>query len=178
MARLPYPAADEMLESVASEVASFPPLNLIRMMAHSGALFGPWYRVASAILNDGALPPLLREISILRVAALSPGADYERTQHEAIARELGMSEQQIAGALSGNGLVGDDELVSEFTEEVVRNVSPSDETWGRLVPRFTPRQIIELLMVIGQYMTVARIAATTRIELDPPVGTALFDALR
>jgi hypothetical protein len=38
--------------------------------------------------------------------------------------------------------------------------------------RFTARQIMHLLLVIGQYMMLGRIMATTQIDLDPSVGMA------
>ena len=41
-----------------------------------------------------------------------------------------------------------------------------------MTARFTPRQIIHLLLVIGQYMMLGRIMATTQIDLDPTVGAA------
>jgi hypothetical protein len=39
-----------------------------------------------------------------------------------------------------------------------------------MTARFTPREIMHLLLVIGQYMMLGRIMATTQIDLDPPVG--------
>ena len=36
----------------------------------------------------------------------------------------------------------------------------------------SPREIVELLMVIGKYMMVARVMATTDMELDEPAGLA------
>ena len=36
----------------------------------------------------------------------------------------------------------------------------------------SPREVVELLMVIGQYMMVARVMATTHMELDEPVDPA------
>jgi hypothetical protein len=41
-----------------------------------------------------------------------------------------------------------------------------------------PREIIELLMVIGQYMMVARVMATTDMELDEPAGPDALQAGR
>ena len=38
--------------------------------------------------------------------------------------------------------------------------------------RFTPREIVHLLLVIGQYMMLGRIMATSQIDLDPTVGAA------
>jgi 4-carboxymuconolactone decarboxylase len=42
--------------------------------------------------------------------------------------------------------------------------------------RFSPQEIVELLLVIGQYMGLARVMATAQIELDEPIGTAILEA--
>ncbi len=178
MARLPYPDASELSAPLAAEMATLPQMNVLRMLSHAGEVFPSWRAFSGALLNDTAISPVLRELAILRVASLSPGADYEREQHEVIAREVGVTEAQVAGALTGSGLSGDAELVVRFTEEVVQNVSPSEGTWADVAARFPPREIMELLLVIGQYMAVARIIATTGVESDEAIGTALFDALR
>ena len=39
----------------------------------------------------------------------------------------------------------------------------------------SPREVVELLMVIGNYMMVARVMATAGLEIDEPAGP---DALR
>ena len=99
-----------------------------------------------------------------------------------IARDVGVSEAQIEAASPGSGpggapLAGDDALVCRFTEEVVRDVSPCDATFAAAAARFSTREIVELLLVIGQYMLVERLAATARIDPDPPAGRSLLGAL-
>jgi alkylhydroperoxidase family enzyme len=41
----------------------------------------------------------------------------------------------------------------------------------------SPREIVELLLAIGFYTTVAMVTESTAIEIDPPVGTKIVDAL-
>jgi alkylhydroperoxidase family enzyme len=177
MARLPYLTAEEASPAVAARLRQLPQLNVYGLIGHAEGIFEPWLELAGAVLNAVDLDPVLREMAILRVAALSPGAEYEWDQHSEIARQLGIGEAVIEAARSGEGLGGDDELVATFTEQVVRNVAPDDETLDRALARFGPRQVIELMMVIGQYMLVARVMASCRIDPDPPVGTDIFDAL-
>ena len=56
-------------------------------------------------------------------------------------------------------------------------MSPSDAIFAAIAARFSTREIVELLLVIGQYMLVARLAATARIDPDPPAGSSLLAAL-
>jgi 4-carboxymuconolactone decarboxylase len=63
-----------------------------------------------------------------------------------------------------------------FTTEVVRYARATNETLDGLKETLSPREIVELLMVIGQYMMLARVMATTDMELDEPAGPAALDA--
>jgi alkylhydroperoxidase family enzyme len=167
MARLPYVDSEK--------AAPAPDANIFRLMAHAEATYRDWLRFGASVLAEMALDAVLRELAILRVAALTPGAEYEWVQHEHIARSLGMTDAQVEGARTGEGLGGDDALVARFTEQVVRDAAPDDETFAAVAERFPPREIIELLLAIGQYMMVARVMATAQIDMDPPIGS---DALR
>jgi alkylhydroperoxidase family enzyme len=161
MARLPYAEISERI----------PQLNIFKLLANAETAFRPLMEYGLVLLRDLELDPVAREQAILRVAALTPGAEYEWVQHEAIGRAVGMTDEQIEACRTGDA----DDLVLRFTEEVVRDASPSDETFAAMAERFPPRQIVELLLVISQYMGLARIMATAQIDMDPPVGATLID---
>jgi len=161
MARLPYAEIPERT----------PKLNIFRLLANSEPVFKPFMRYGLALLRDTTLDPVVREQAILRVAALTPGAEYEWVQHEAIGRAAGMTDGQIAACCDGG-----DDLVLRFTEEVVRDATPSDATFAAMTERFSAQEIIELLLVIGQYMGLARVMATAQIDIDPPIGATALSA--
>jgi len=163
---------------VRETLAAAPDLNIFKLVAHAETAFRPWMRFGGVLLGQLELDPVLRELAILRVAALTPGAEYEWVQHEAIGRAVGMTDAQIEGARSGEGLDGDDALVARFTDEVVRDATPSDATFAAASERFSPREIIELVLVIGQYMLVARVMATAQIDLEPAAGADALRAVR
>jgi 4-carboxymuconolactone decarboxylase len=160
MARLPYAELGDRT----------PPLNIFRLLANADTVFAPFMRYGLALLRDTTVDPVVREQAILRVAALTPGAEYEWVQHEAIGREVGMTDEQIEACRRG----ASDDLVLRFTEEVVRDATPSDETFAAMSERFSAQEIVELLLVIGQYMTLARVMATAQIDLDPPIGASFI----
>jgi alkylhydroperoxidase family enzyme len=94
-------------------------------------------------------------------------------QHVPIARAVGASDEQLAAVDRGDledGALGDAARAAlGFTTEVVRDVRASDEALDALTKAgFSAREVVELLLVIGQYMLVARVAETAGIELDPP----------
>jgi alkylhydroperoxidase family enzyme len=177
MARLPYAQPGTAPEPVGTLLSELPTMTIFRMLGNATTLFGPWLKWAGAVLNKTTLDPTLRQLAILRVAALVPGADYVRIQHEGIARALGATEQQIEGANRGSGLEGDDALIAELADAIAVDCAPSDELWERGLARFSPRELVELVLILGQYMMVARIAATVHLDLDEPQGLRGVEAL-
>jgi AhpD family alkylhydroperoxidase len=172
MARLPYPEPRDLSEPAREALARVPgPLNVFRMLAHAETAFRPWLAFGGAILSSLELDPRLRELVILRVARHS-GAEYEWLQHVAIARATGATAEEVEALERDDAAAacfgGEEQLVLRFTDEVVREVRASDETLRAMRERFSPREIVELLLTIGQYMLVARVAETTGIEVDDP----------
>lgn len=170
MSRISYVDAASAPDDVRRGLEAAPGLNIFKLVAHAETAFVPWLRFGGALLGATTVDPGLRELAILRVAALTPGAEYEWVQHEAIGRAVGMSDAQIEGARSGEGLGGDDALVARFTEQVVCDATPDDATFAAMQTRFSEREIVELLLVIGQYMMLARVMAVAQIDLEPALG--------
>ena len=177
MARLSYVAAASAPNPVREGLEAAPDLNIFKLVAHASDAFVPWLRFGAAVLGALSVDPVLRELAILRVAALTPGAEYEWVQHEAIARAVGMTDAQVQGARSGTGLDGDDALVAAFTEQVVRDATPDDATFTAMRGRFSERELVELLLVIGQYMLVARVMATAQIDPEPALGAPSLEKM-
>jgi alkylhydroperoxidase family enzyme len=179
MARLPYLDPADAEPQVAKALARVPQLGIFRMAANAQGAFIPWLRFGAACLDGDEFDGALRELAILRVARMTPGAEYEWVQHVPIALAVGATQEQIdaierdepeAPALGEDG-----RLVVRFTTEVVRDAAPSEATFAAMAERFTPREIVHLLMAIGQYMLVARIMATSQIDLEPALGGEVLD---
>ncbi len=117
---------------------------------------------------------VLRELAILRVARLTPGAQYEWAQHVPILLAVGGSPAQVAALeaddVEADVLGEDGRLVVRFTTQVVLDATPDDATFAAMSARFTPAQITQLLLVIGQYMMVGRVMATAQLEVDAVLG--------
>ena len=173
MARLPYVDPSESSPEVRDALGRAPSLNIFRMMANADTAFVPWLRWGVALLSNLELDPLLRELAILRVARLTPHAEYEWIQHVGIAKAVGGSDEQVAALESGDigaACFSDlEQVVLRFTTEVVHDARASDDVFADLSRSLSPREVVELLMVIGQYMMAARVMATTGMELDEPV---------
>jgi alkylhydroperoxidase family enzyme len=181
MARLPYVDAADARGDVATALERLPKLNIFRMLANADSAFVPWLRWAGALLSDLELDALLRELAILRVAQLTPHAEYEWVQHVPIAKSVGATDEQVsaieAGDIAGGSFNQVEQAVLGFTTEVVQDVRAGDEAFAALATLLPPRQIVELLMVIGNYMFVARVMATAELEIDEPAADSLTDPI-
>ena len=162
MARIAYADLSTLPEKTRSQLEELAPLNIFRMMAHAGHLMGPFSRLGGAFLFKGLLDPVTREVAILRVGYLS-NATYETAQHEAIGRNVGMSEELISQTKTGphaEGLSDLHRLVLAFVDDVVANVRASDDTFTPIVDRLGPDGAQELTMLTGYYMMVCRFLET------------------
>jgi 4-carboxymuconolactone decarboxylase len=180
MARLPYVDPSEASEPVRTALEGMPPLNIFRMIANAETALRPFLRFGNALLAHLELNPLLRELAILQVSRLTPHAEYEWVQHVPIALAVGVTQEQVDALEHGDPQAASfTELqyaVLRFTREVVRDARASDEAFDAVRAALSPREIVELLMVIGQYMMLARVMATVDMELDDPAASAVIDA--
>lgn len=182
MPRLPYVDPTTAPEEVRQVLAQLPvQLNVFRMMAHAETDFRPLLSLGTAILARQQLSPKLRELTILRVATLSK-ARYEWVQHVPIAHATGATEAQVAAIERGETEAACfdtlERVVLRFTTEVLRDVRASDATFTELAGLLSAREVVELILTVGYYMMIARLLETTAVDLDPPAGTRVVDALR
>jgi alkylhydroperoxidase family enzyme len=173
MPRIPYAKPEDMSEATRAAVEKAP-INVMRMLAGtSPAIFDAYGKYAAAFFAPGGLPPDLRELAILRVGYLSH-ADYETNGHEAFARKVGLDDSHIA-AIRHGGQHPDtfspaQQAVLDFTDDVVLHVRASDAALAAARTQLGDRQTLDLIMLIGLYMTVCRLLETTGVEADavPP----------
>jgi alkylhydroperoxidase family enzyme len=174
MARLPPLDPADAEAHVGAALARLPPLAIFRTVANAQGSFVNWLRFGGDCLDPRWFDPVLREIAILRVARLTPGAVYEWTQHVPILLAVGGTEEQVAALeaddAQATALGEDGRLIVRFTTQVVEDATPDEETFAQMRARFTPAEIVQLLLVIGQYMMVARVMATSELEVDAVLG--------
>lgn len=179
MARLKYVDSSTLDAPARTLLARLPDLNIFKMAAHASANFRHLIGLGSTILGRQKLDARLRELAILRVAALSE-AEYEWAQHEPLARGVGATDIEVAAARSGD-VTGVDEVVASvlsFTAELVAQVRVSDSTLARARRHLDERETVELIVAVGYYMMLARLMVTCGIEPDPAVGMELANSAR
>lgn len=181
MARVPYVDPAKAPEPVRDAFEKLPAhLNIFRMVANAETCFRPFLSLGSAILATQQLDGLLREHVILRIGKLWDGR-YEFHQHVPIAKAFGATDEQIRAHESGDATAACftalEKAVLAFTTEVVETGKPTDDTFAAVAAHLSPREIVELLLAIGFYSTVAMLTESTGIELDEPLGLKIVESV-
>jgi 4-carboxymuconolactone decarboxylase len=142
------------------------------MVAHAETAYGAWLHYGGALLTQLELDPLLRELAILQVAH-QVGSHYEWVQHDPIARAVGATGDQIDAIQAGRdddpAFDADQLLVLAITRTTVTEGAATEEQVATLAERLGTRQVVELLLVIGNYTAIAMLIASTGLEPDPPL---------
>ncbi len=179
---MPHPALvvpDRASPPIRDTLAGLPELGVFRMLAHAETAFRPWLALGGTLLGRLQLDPALRELAILRVAAIA-GCDYELVQHGPIATAAGVSPDQVdalrAGIAFGPQFDQRETLILRFVGEVIENTGTSAALVEEVEEVLCAREVVELLLVIAQYHGLALLLNTTGVRSDPPAGAGLIEA--
>jgi alkylhydroperoxidase family enzyme len=171
MPRIPLRDPDTAPEPIRAVIADAP-LTLLGIVAHADSAFEPWLRYSNTLLRRLELAPLLRELAILQVAHLS-SSEYEWAQHVPIAESFGASAAQVEAIAADlpepEGLDADGCAVLSLTREVVLEGAADKPAVAAMAARLGERQLVELLLVIGNYIGLAGLIATIGLERQEPV---------
>ncbi len=128
------------------------------------------YMPFGVALRDGALPARARELAILRTARLCD-CPYQWARHVDTAREAGVTDADMEAigtlemAPSWNEF---DRAFVAAADELHATSTLSDETWAVLRRHLADHELIELLMLIGNYTMLAFVM--NGVALAPEAG--------
>ena len=182
MARIPYIDLDNASDETKQTFEALPVhLNIFKMVANAETCFRPFMSLGAAILGSQQLDAKIRELVILQVAKLWNGR-YEDNQHVPIAKAVGATDAEI-DAIHGGNIDADcfnaaEKAALAMTTEVIESGRASDATFASVAEFYSQREIVELLLAIGFYTTVAMLCETTDIDIDPPADTKILEAAR
>jgi alkylhydroperoxidase family enzyme len=124
------------------------------------------------VKTSECMPVRLRELAVLRTAWVC-GADYMWEMHVEIARQAGVTDDEICRVPAGSD-AGDwadhEAAVLRAVDELHQASRLSDETWDRLAVNFDDAQMIELLVLAGAYHSMAFVMGSVGIR--PPSGAS------
>lgn len=148
---------------------------LARVMAQATTIRPAFSGMIGAIMSGLTLPPLEREIAILGVIFLDRG-HYECMQHRAVAQAMGISREKVEAIADERFddavFTARERALLAFVRQAVKLVRIDDPTFVRVKAFYDDRQMVELIYLIGTYMTVVRISEIARVPFDGLNGPA------
>ncbi|HMO67303.1 MAG TPA: carboxymuconolactone decarboxylase family protein [Novosphingobium sp.] len=139
----------------------------VETLARHPSLFMAHMAFAQQFMADAALDPRDRELVVLRLGWVR-GSPFEWGGHVQIAKACGISAGEIAGIVDGpdhGGWVLRDSALLRAVDELHHEAMISDATWEALAAFLDERQLIELVMLVGHYTTVAFYQNALRLRL-------------
>lgn len=153
--------------------------NVYRAMANNPTALEAFRAHGSTLWHEGGLSAVDREIVILATARAA-NSRYEWHQHVRIAREEGISDEQLL-AVSTGALDELDPEHAAIVEYVGRFVDDEvdDEVHDRLAAHYDDEQLTGVAAIAGLYLGLARLLQSLDVEVEAEetfVGWELEDA--
>jgi alkylhydroperoxidase family enzyme len=145
-----------------------PPLKLFRTVARNPRVLSRL--MAGGLLDHGSISLRLRELAILRTTALC-GAEYEWGVHvAAYGAKAQWTPEELRSTVRGGA---DDDCWSRSEALAIRLCDSlhhtgdvHDALWSELSGVFAQDQLVELIMLVGNYHAVSFFLRATRVELE------------
>ncbi len=143
--------------------------HLARVIANSEKLFGPFMGLAGAVAMDGALPMDLKELAVMRTSELN-GCIYCKGIHGPIMRQIGVDETKVEAISKREiapGIFTEKELlVMNISDEMTEKITASPALIKRARELLGEDGTIELMVTIGFYNLMNRLAETSGVPLE------------
>lgn len=142
------------------------PHSLLETIVHAGPVAASWLSSSTSLLMDGALPDSLRELAILRVAWRTR-SEYVWGGHAAMAAAAGLHAAELAAGADVRA-TEEETAVLQACDELLDSGTIATPTWDALAGALSPAELVELVLIVGNYRTVAWL--DTVFELRPEPG--------
>ena len=175
MNRIPLVAVEDLTPEQRDRYDNAPggKLNLSRILCHAVSMQPGIGMAVQGMMTGIEVPPLERQICVLAVLHLDRG-EYEWAQHLQVSKVIGIPHEKVAAIANdrfGDPIFNDREkALLAFTRQVVKTVRVDDFVFNAVAAFYSPRQIVELIHVIGLYMMFVRVSEVAELEIDAVLG--------
>ena len=148
-------------------------INVYRTLLHSPPLAESWFDHINQVRWGTEVSGRLREIVIIRLGHLVSSAYVLRQHVPKLAADEGMSREECDALADweNSGLFDASErAVLAYVDAMARDIVVPDETFAPLKAHFTDRQIVELTLMVGAYISHSRVLQALDVDLEPEGG--------
>jgi 4-carboxymuconolactone decarboxylase len=172
--RVPPLAVSDVPDETAAELAAVSQSdqgidNIYLYLMRHPRLFHRWGQYGGMLLS-GTLSERERELAVLRVQHRA-GDRYDWCHHVLVARRTGMTDVEIARLQSDetHGWEPHDAVIVRAVDELIDDHIISDNTWAELAAHHTVEQLVELPLLIGQYLSLAFAMRSLGVPLEASI---------
>jgi 4-carboxymuconolactone decarboxylase len=143
-------------------------LNVLGTLARHPELARAFHTFNGHILFGTTLSARQRELLVLRVATLRR-CEYEWVQHLVLARDAGLSDDEVARAAEGPDAEGWEPLEAALlraVDELLADGAVADATWAVLADGLDRQQLMDVVFTVGAYDVVAMAFRSFGVALD------------
>ncbi len=143
-------------------------LLLYRVLLNSPPVAFGWLKLFTALRQQTDIPGRLRELVILRIAAINQ-AEYEFEAHVPFARKEGICEDTIESLHRGEVPAAMSEAEQDavrYTDSMTRDVRVPKRLYDSVARHFSQRDMLELTVLIGAYNMVSRVLVALDIQSE------------
>ena len=142
-----------------------------RALLHSPGLASGWFEFNNAVRFGTRLDARVRELVIMRVAALT-GCEYVWKVHEAqYAAAAGVTPQQVAALRDWkkSGVFdAREQALLAYVDAMTRDVAVPDAVFAEMSRQFGDRETVEVTVLVGAYNMQTRVLRALGIESWKP----------
>lgn len=145
--------------------------NVMGTMLRNPNLYEVWRPLARYLNSDNCIPVRDRELLILRTAWLS-GSEYEWGNHVLAGRRAGLSDEEIRDVKVGAGherWSPSDATLLRVPDELHAANRLSDDTWEALADRYDDAALLELIILVGQYVMLGFVLNSVHVARENDV---------
>jgi 4-carboxymuconolactone decarboxylase len=170
MSRIPLVAVDQQSEPIREFLARRGALNVFRTLANAPDVFVGWTQMVDELFDSPTFTLRTRELVILRVARLQ-NSRYELSQHIGIARDAGLTEQQISAIVETDDFDAadfddTDRVLLDMVTELCSTRRLGDESFARVRNLLGDQGITEVLMLVSCYYGLALVLNAVDVDID------------
>ena len=115
--------------------------------------------------------PICRDAELLALrAAWNCRSPFEWGHHVDYAEHFGLTREEIDRVPAGpnaDGWLAHQATLLRAADELHSETVISDATWLELAASFTPAQLVEMVMTVGQYTMLSMVANSFDVDIEP-----------
>lgn len=169
--RIPPVAPENFTPEQAELVGDWTHLVFSRVIVNNPRMYRTFVPHIEAVIAKTSLPPRERQVLVLRTLATSNDT-YELAHHIRISKSAQVSDAEIAAFQSGTGdcLTDFDRVLIAAADELKRDQVIGDATWAALAERYSTEQLMDVVFVVGCYLTMAMLTKSFGMQLEAADG--------